>query len=160
EPRERVVSRVAAGHTKVRDPLLVVQVVAVVQSKRSAEPAREAELRARIDPVPMRMSFVTPPTAGEHARVPFLSAVAFHSCPDLALGRLSERWTTTSLAVRVHLREVVDVAAEVTPHPVGELHVPVDVQADCRGQSFSGPLLHRVEVEERASERLVRIIEV
>ena len=108
----------------------------------------------------MRVAGIAFPSAGERAHVPGFSAIAFESAPSLVFLRFAKCGTTARFTIGIHVRDVVDVSTDVTPHPVLELKMPVEVQPDWRRQSLGGPLLHRVEVQERSREQLAGLIEL
>src|SRR6266516_6812620 len=154
--RKGIVRRVRSDITEVAIPLIIVDSLLVIRADRRREAAGHAEIDAGIDPATARVTGIAAIGADEEIRCPRLARVELDARPGVVVARATNRWATTRFTIGIRRNEVPEVAADMSPPLIGELHVPIRVERHVGRQAGRRPRLERVEVEERATIHLRR----
>src|SRR2546423_12798021 len=119
---------VHSAHTEVAVPLVVVRRLLVVEAERGRESTGHPQIDGRVYPPADAVAGVAAVLPEEHVRGPGLSRVELDATPEVVVARASYRRPAARFTVGVGRLEIPEVAADVAPPLVGELHVPVPVE--------------------------------
>src|SRR6267143_2199900 len=103
---------------------------------------------------------ITAEGAGEHVRRPRFASVERDAGPAIEVARAANGRAAAGFAIGVRWNEIPEVATDVAPPLVRELHMPVRVERHVGRETFGRPRLERVEVEECSPISLGRTVEL